>query len=293
MEEKSYNLRPEGGIRKPERFRSEDKDVAKEWDILKRKRAGKKGLITRKIKQIQELISENGSRTKISYLKGRLNEVLQEATRIHEHIMELSDGTTKFSEDDGWLEDVTYNVDTCNSDVNEYLESRRDEPPSENRSITSWLQRCENEERIGEVDLKLHHSGNTANGNMSDLANDLDKLTLRTREENDENSQYEISEKTSLMRNRVAPNVTETKIGPTKSLLNPEVKPYVHHPYFSSRKDQFKAVNNEARESQPDNYYTTSAGMLYQRHWDNGRHSNSHQPELHGRYFNERGAVDS
>ena len=37
----------------------------------------------------------------------------------------------KQSEDESWIKDVTYNVNTCNSDVKEYLDSRKDEPPSE------------------------------------------------------------------------------------------------------------------------------------------------------------------
>ena len=35
---------------------------------LKRKRAGKKGLITKKIMQIKQLIEERGSRTKLEFL---------------------------------------------------------------------------------------------------------------------------------------------------------------------------------------------------------------------------------
>ena len=35
------------------------------------------------------------------------------------------------NEDEGWIKDVTYNVNTCNSYVKEYFDSRKDEPPSE------------------------------------------------------------------------------------------------------------------------------------------------------------------
>ena len=43
---------------------------------LKRKRVGKKALITRKMIQTGELVSGRGSRTKLTYLKDKLSEVI-------------------------------------------------------------------------------------------------------------------------------------------------------------------------------------------------------------------------
>ena len=39
--------------------------------------------------------------------------------------MGLSNRTFMDSEENEWIEDVTFNVDTCNSEVKEYLESRK------------------------------------------------------------------------------------------------------------------------------------------------------------------------
>lgn len=55
-------------------------------------------------------------------------------------MMESLNGALTYSEDSVWLEDITFNVDTCNSGVKEYLESRKDDPLSENRSTMSRLQ---------------------------------------------------------------------------------------------------------------------------------------------------------
>ena len=58
---------------------------------LKRKRTAKKSLITRKINQISQLITERGSRTKILYLKDKLNDVLRETEIINEKMISMSD----------------------------------------------------------------------------------------------------------------------------------------------------------------------------------------------------------
>ena len=48
----------------------------------------------------------------------------------------MSDGVS-IETDPGWMEDVTFNVDTCNSDIQEYIDSRKDELPPDNISIRS------------------------------------------------------------------------------------------------------------------------------------------------------------
>ena len=55
-------------------------------------------------------------------------------------MMESLNGALTDSEDSVSLKDITFNVDTCNSEVKEYLESRKDYPLSENRSTMSRLQ---------------------------------------------------------------------------------------------------------------------------------------------------------
>ena len=85
-------------------------------------------MITRKINQISQLITELGSRTKILYLKDTLDGVLRETEIINKEIKSMSD-ENNIEIDPGWMEDVTFNVDTCNSDIQEYTHPRKDEPP--------------------------------------------------------------------------------------------------------------------------------------------------------------------
>ena len=78
-------------------------------------------MITRKINQISQLITERGSCTKILYVKDKLNDVLRETEIINEKMICMFE--SMFDEasieiDPGWMEDVMFNVDTCNSDKN-------------------------------------------------------------------------------------------------------------------------------------------------------------------------------
>ena len=68
------------------------------------------------------------------YLKDKLNDVLRETKIINKEIKSISDETS-MEINPGWMKDVTFNVVTCNSDIQEYIDSRKDEPPSDNRSI--------------------------------------------------------------------------------------------------------------------------------------------------------------
>ena len=130
----SYSLRPD-------QTKIETSVLPQHYITLKRKRTAQKSLITRKINQISQLITERGSRTKIRYLKDKLNDVLRETEIINEKMISMSDEAS-IETDPGWMEDVTFNVDTCNSDIQEYIDSRKDKPPSDNRSIRSWIERC-------------------------------------------------------------------------------------------------------------------------------------------------------
>ena len=90
-------------------------------------------------------MSGHGSWTKVTFLKDKFNEILVGTVEIHKQIMKLFD-ESNLNENEGWIEDVTCNADTCSSDVREYLDSRTDEPPSEVSSVALWFNRCANED---------------------------------------------------------------------------------------------------------------------------------------------------
>ena len=75
---------------------------------------------------------------------------------------------------DDWVEDISFNVDECSSEINEYLISRRDDPPSDTMSKASIVE----EYLTGSVQEEI------SDGSISDLANQLNKLTIKMGESN-------------------------------------------------------------------------------------------------------------
>ena len=103
-------------------------------------------------------------------------------------MISMSDETS-IEIDPGWMEDVTFNVDTCNSDIQEYIDSRKNEPPSDNRSIRSWIEHCQSED--GKIDIENQQNENKymehVPENLSNLANRLNGLTIQGTEQEVEN----------------------------------------------------------------------------------------------------------
>ena len=57
-------------------------------DKLKKKRSGKKSIITMKFNQVNKFIKERGSRSKLKSLRRKLLEAQCEVTDLHELLME-------------------------------------------------------------------------------------------------------------------------------------------------------------------------------------------------------------
>ena len=114
-------------------------------------------------------------------------------------MMKLLDESNQ-SEDEGWIEDITY-VDTFSSDVKEYLDLRKDEPPSEVSSVTLWLNRCANEDIATEAHGANNPEKKATHRNLFDLAKDLDNLTLKTKEDQNELLRDHIYETQVIVRN--------------------------------------------------------------------------------------------
>ena len=83
------NLKSRENLHVPARYLDDRKQKNDEAiGNLKRKRSGKKSIITMKINQINKLIEEHGSRTKLKFLHGKLLEAQSEVTDLHEQLME-------------------------------------------------------------------------------------------------------------------------------------------------------------------------------------------------------------
>ena len=173
IEEPQYDLRSRDTLRPPSRYESQNQQqiqgqrVEDKVKTLKRKRADMKGLITKKIMQIKQLIEERGSRIKLKFLHESLIMVKREAENLHEELMHLLP-----ENDENWVEDISFNVDEYSGEINGYLISRRDDSPSDTMLKASIVE----EYLIGSVQEEI------SNGGISDLANQLNKLTIKVGE---------------------------------------------------------------------------------------------------------------
>ena len=123
-----YNPRSRESLNVPARYLDNQKQKNDEpIGKLKRKRSGKKSVITIKINQMNKLIEEHSSRTKLKFLHGKLLEAQSEVTDSHALLMEeLAPDDLLFNDD--WIAEFNIAVDECSSEVNEYLLSRVNEP---------------------------------------------------------------------------------------------------------------------------------------------------------------------
>ncbi len=102
---------------------------------LKHLRTGKKSGITKRITKINQLINDNGSRTKIKFLMTALYECYRALKDDCEELFQLME-----SPDNAWLEDVKASIDECAGDVSEYLSTHQDDSTSSGKSFTdSWV----------------------------------------------------------------------------------------------------------------------------------------------------------
>ena len=210
-------------------------------DKLKRKRSGKKSIIAMKINQINKLIEEHGSRTKLKFLYGKLLEAQSEVTDLHEQLMEeLAPDDPLFNDD--WIAEVNIAVDECSSEVNEYLLSRANDPPSDVMSTTAWVKDCleKSEKHVIETEQ------------LSDLATQLNQLTITSNQQvvhadiHDRNEAVK-ARKPSRAYNQLQ-NPVETlknRYGEYRGTLSAKAKPFVT---FQASKDKFNYLNKDKQK---------------------------------------------
>ena len=102
---------------------------------LKKRRATKKASITRRINGIMELINNRGKRTKVTELLKFLLVVMQEAEDINQELADIDD-----DHDESWIEVERERCDTIRADVQDYIASRIDDPPSTASLTEEWVQ---------------------------------------------------------------------------------------------------------------------------------------------------------
>ena len=89
-------------------------------------RRGKKGAITKRIRQLEKLMHEGGKKRMIDFLCDALKKVFEELSEVCMEISTLEDEDDEYNE----IEDVRIRVETCVALVADHLENRSDRSSS-------------------------------------------------------------------------------------------------------------------------------------------------------------------
>ena len=111
------------------------KDEEKRLKMLKFSRRWKKSSITRRVDELERLVAEKGSRRRITFLMEALLNVFKEVTEVCVKIAVLSDEIDSKND----LELYKAKIDSCIALVTEYLDSRREDPPSSESMCSTWV----------------------------------------------------------------------------------------------------------------------------------------------------------
>ena len=76
------------------------------------------------------MVKNRGSRIQIKSIKAEIYQALETATKCHKDCMQLLDEEDPNFSDD-WIEDLKLSVSLAAIEVQEYIDSRADEPPLE------------------------------------------------------------------------------------------------------------------------------------------------------------------
>ena len=97
------------------------------------RRQAKQKSIYKRLNHIRDIISSNGSRTKVQTLVNYIERTFTEAQTSHDQLMDLIPEESE-QYDEMWIENIRIDIDICLSEVEEYLESRLLDPVSDQNS---------------------------------------------------------------------------------------------------------------------------------------------------------------
>ena len=122
------------GSKSPSEIDKEDIEAwtSRQIEYLLRRRAAFKGVATKNSKKAKDIISKNGSRTVLRSVKERVLQALQDASKTTQDVIALqsADDVTRRAELEEWLDNLRSEVEDIVDSIEEYLESRADQPPS-------------------------------------------------------------------------------------------------------------------------------------------------------------------
>ena len=197
---------------------------------------------------MNKLIEEHDSRTKLKFLHRKLLEAQSEVTELHEQLMEeLAVDDPLFNDD--WITEVNKAVAEWSSDVNEYLLSRVNDPPSDVMSNTAWVEDC----------LKKSERHVTEREQISDLAKQLHQLTTTSNQQMVHADVHDIKEAVNIrkpsepfnqLQHPLEIQVYKQSHGEYGRTPSVEARPFA---VFQVNKEKAKYFNEQKqRKSQPD-----------------------------------------
>ena len=136
---------------------------------LKKRRANKRAAVTRRIKEIIDIINAGGSRRKVSELLKFLLTLRPELETLDQEVERLDE-----DHDELWIEHERERLDTVQADVAAYLESRADDPPSTASLTEEWVQQhapgINNTSSLDDEDGSKQEDGASVNNVVPSLA---------------------------------------------------------------------------------------------------------------------------
>ena len=117
-------------LRRPETCGSSIEAVqVQRIEQTKKQRSGKRRSVSVRITQVNRVMTERGSHTKVKYLGDKLQEAYNEILEVNEGFMPFLDPKDEDYGNEN-IEDIGVQVDECCSEVDSYLVERKDDPPS-------------------------------------------------------------------------------------------------------------------------------------------------------------------
>ena len=133
----------------------EQEELEKRLKLLRGSRTGKKSSITKRISQLQRYVEERQGRRATELLLERLHMAYGELEKVCNEISELCDEYDSKNN----LEDIRFEIETCDATVTEYLEARKNDPPSTSSSIAlSWVRKHAAQFSRGYEEVSSGHS---------------------------------------------------------------------------------------------------------------------------------------
>ena len=112
-----------------------DKELEKHLKTLKGQRTWKKGAITKRIRKLEALVNDGGSRRVIAAGVEGLQAVFNELNLVCSSIASMIDEVDDLNS----LEEIRMEVEMCVAMANEDLEARKEDPPSTEENTRSWV----------------------------------------------------------------------------------------------------------------------------------------------------------